>query len=672
MKVKKSGLLCVILWLTIGMVNPIMALDSTSIKNTIKQALSEGVSADSGLVLANEAYINSSQLGLLKFKSKALSIIGYYQWQKGERGKAIEAYLESIAIDEARESKKSMAYSTTCVGGIYYELQKFDLAEKYYLKAASLYSEFEDYTMVAQAESNLAAIYDSQNKREQTLETYFRCLEAFKKVGNDMYLGITHNNIAGTFHDLDKESYQDSAYAHYQHALAIFQKLDSKEELAVTYLGIAEVFDAMGRPTEAVDNFKWSHDIFTKIEALDWLVYANKIGVELYRKQGDFEKALEYYEEYKTLEDSLKDLDLQERVHELEVKYETEQNEAQIAKQDLELLKQRTELSQKNVIGIGLIVGILLVAVVAVVVYLRYRDKNASNKIITHQKLALEKHNIKMVDSINYAKNIQTAILPSSDYFKESLADSFILYQPKDIVSGDFYWVHNIEDTDLVAFSLADCTGHGVPGALMSMLGSSLLNEIVKNDGIYEPDKVLGELRRRLLMSIADSIDDEKIYDGMDIGFCILNKSTNELTFSGAYHSLYILTNKPDHYTDSLQFFSAISKHEDDENTQLFEVKGDTQPIGKYAIDSDLKYTSVKLKINTGDMLYMFSDGYVDQFGGPKNRKFMLQPFKKELLNIYKHPTQQQNMHLTELMSRWIEQGERPQMDDMAIIGVRV
>jgi len=231
--------------------------------------------------------------------------------------------------------------------------------------------------------------------------------------------------------------------------------------------------------------------------------------------------------------------------------------------------------------------------------------------LIQRQKNEIEAQKQEIMDSILYAQRIQKAVLPSHEKVQKILPENFILFLPRDIVSGDFYWM--TRQNDLSVFAAVDCTGHGVPGAFMSMLGVSFLNEIVNKTSKLKANYILEELRTRVITTLSQSHEGET-KDGMDIALCILNHKTNKLQFSGAFNPLYLIR-----------------------NNSLSEIKADRMPIGIYH-DEEPDFTNNEIQLQKSDCLYIFSDGYVDQFGGYAGKKLLTKTLKEILLNIHSEP----------------------------------
>ena len=255
------------------------------------------------------------------------------------------------------------------------------------------------------------------------------------------------------------------------------------------------------------------------------------------------------------------------------------------------------------------------------------------------QKIQLELKSQEILDSINYAKRIQSAILPSGKVVKEYLNESFILYKPKDIVAGDFYWLE--QKGKLVLFAAADCTGHGVPGAMVSVICNNGLNRSVREYGLTDPGEILNKTREIVIQEFEKS--EEEVKDGMDIGLCSLEGNT--LKYAGANNPLWIIR-----------------------NGEVVETKADKQPIGKF--DQLKAFTTHTFELQKGDSFYLFSDGYIDQFGGAKGKKFKSKAFKEVLLSIQDKSMEEQKKILDQKFESW--RGKLEQLDDVCIIGVKI
>lgn len=269
-------------------------------------------------------------------------------------------------------------------------------------------------------------------------------------------------------------------------------------------------------------------------------------------------------------------------------------------------------------------------------------DKNNSLEV-AYTKIEIQNKHI--TDSIRYAKRIQTAILPPDQLVKQLLPDAFILYKPKDIVSGDFYWL--AQKDGRVMFSAVDCTGHGVPGAFMSIVGNDQLAYIVNVKGILTPGQILDELNVGVTNSLRHESSHTSVKDGMDIALCSLDFKTRKLDFAGAFNPLYLIR-----------------------NNELIEVKGDKSPIGSHEPGDLNQYTNHEMDLLPGDTIYVFSDGFADQFGGPMNKKLMYKRFRQILLEIQNNSMEKQKALLEKNLFDWM--GTNEQVDDILVIGVKI
>ena len=322
--------------------------------------------------------------------------------------------------------------------------------------------------------------------------------------------------------------------------------------------------------------------------------------------------------------------------------------ESMLVSSENELLAARKFIdSQKKVISkqrmvLVLMMGFLLLLLVFIyVIYKNHKQKKVTNKL-------LEQKNKKITDSINYASRIQQSILLSDEEIKKIVPDSFIYYQPRDIVSGDFYWFSEINEKIFIA--AVDCTGHGVPGAFMSFIGHSLMNEIINERKITRPSEVLNKMHEGVVTLLRQDAGDMNSQDGMELSLCVYDKKTRMLEYSGAMNPAYIVR-----------------------NNEIIILEPDEQSIGGIAIYGkeyeNISFTDKKMLLLEKDILYLFSDGFVDQFGGEENLKFNIPRFKDLLLEIQGKEMSIQKSLLEEVILKW--KGNHRQIDDMLVIGVK-
>ena len=299
----------------------------------------------------------------------------------------------------------------------------------------------------------------------------------------------------------------------------------------------------------------------------------------------------------------------------------------------------------------------------AIVIYARdIRERLRLEAEIRDAQEVIKVKNKDITDSINYARRIQTAILPSDKEIGKYLSDYFILYKPKDIVSGDFYWFAHVSTTipsdpvqkQITLIAAVDCTGHGVPGAFMSLVGSTLLNQTINDPNVNHPADALNYLNRELKKTLRHQVDDSSIKDGMDMTVCAIDTFHMKMEFAGANNPVYVLR-----------------------KGELIELKGDKQPIGSDSDETVKPFTNVLFDLQKGDTIYLFTDGYSDQFGGPKGKKFKHSQFKELILGMQQRPLQDQKVLLDSAIEEWKafrspEGGTYDQVDDILVIGVRI
>ncbi len=346
-----------------------------------------------------------------------------------------------------------------------------------------------------------------------------------------------------------------------------------------------------------------------------------------------------------TIKDSIYSRESIKSLNDMQTKYET-------TKTKLELEKKELEANNKQLIIYAAFGGcVLLLGGVFFIFKGLKKQRRANieleekNSIIEEQKHIVEEKNKDIGDSIRYAKRIQEAILPPDKMWYEHLPNSFVIYNPKDILSGDFYWLEKTEDYIFVA--AADCTGHGVPGALMSIVNYNLLNKAVLEKNLVMPGEILDSVNYYLTHSLHQSYNEASIKDGMDITLLSINKKTNEIYFAGANNPIYIIS-----------------------EGKLMEVKADKFPVGAFIEENVQNFKSQKLNVKIGDTIYLFTDGYADQFGGPKGKKFKYKQFSDLLLGNCDKPLSQQQLILQQQFTDW--KGNLEQVDDVCVLGIKL
>lgn len=421
-----------------------------------------------------------------------------------------------------------------------------------------------------------------------------------------------------------------------------------KYYLAYCHMGLSRAYFKKREYDRSIETGMIAFDMGTELKAYGFSSESAEVIFQSYAAKNDYKNAFKFLKIVKDNNDSTMSSAKIKQQAALEINYKNSYQERQDsllrqAQQRQKDLEHEAELNEQKVVAIFGIAGLVIALVIVVMVYRSYRKEKRSSEIINQQKQIVDIKNKEILDSINYAKKIQQALIPTVSEVKNVFSDSFVLLMPKDIVSGDFYWV--TKTGQQAFFAVADCTGHGVPGGFMSMLGTALLNEIINEKNIYEPSDVLDMLKLKIIMALRqESANESK--DGMDIALIRFNLNTQEISFAGANNSLYLLRDK-----------------------KLKEFKGDKFPIG-VSDHNDNQFSQQTFKIEPGDMLYMFTDGYPDQFGGPQGKKFKYKPLEELLARNGSRTLEEQRAILTQAHENW--KGNLEQVDDICVVGIRL
>jgi serine phosphatase RsbU (regulator of sigma subunit) len=411
--------------------------------------------------------------------------------------------------------------------------------------------------------------------------------------------------------------------------------------ISAPYRRLKEYDKALQYITKSIDLAKKYNLIYELNEAFDELIL-------IYESKNDFKNAYLTKLVNDSINNEIYNVEKINRINQFENQLKLAEKEKVITQQQLILKEEQLHHSEaKSKIATLLFVVIICKLLIVFVSFIFYRAKKLNHKInaqkeeIELQKIIVEVKNKEITSSISYAKRIQNAILPPLSLINNFLPESFIFYLPKDIVAGDFYWMQQVDDT--ILFAVADCTGHGVPGAMVSVVCDNALNRATRELNIKQPAKILDAVSEIVIETFAKSEADVK--DGMDIALCSWNKKTNTIEYAGANNSLYLIR-----------------------NGELIETKADKQPIGKSLIKHP--FTNHIIEIQKNDFIYLFSDGYADQFGGPKGKKFMYKAFKQMLIRYSSLPVKEQEEALKSTFFKWKETHE--QVDDICILGVKL
>lgn len=645
---------------------------------------------DSALDLYERAYRVAESVKFYRGMAIATKQKGMANFRKGQHQQAIKFYMQALDFFEKSKSDDGMLSTYNNIGGVYAALSKSKEALLYYNKSLGLAKKLNNPQEIGMAYNSIATIFllKSTNGRVNAFYNidsgtiYLKRATKFFKIAN-YPLGLSQ-----CLHNLAQLNFQAARYTEClrqsDSAIAIAEQFDNKNEIVFNRITIGQCYGKLKNYEKTISNFNTAIQI-----ALDANYKEGRLSAYDFFSQAlyDFKKydsAYIYLSKYTKLQDTLRGDQAQKLIQEMETRYQTAKKEQQIKEGNIKNEAQKKQLY--FVLGF-----LILVALFALFALIQFLQKRKANKQLTFQNIEINRKNVEIeeqrnqvmqqrdlikeqqkgiMDSIHYASRIQQAILPSEDYLDNLLGRNyFILYKPRDIVSGDFYWIGTRNNKKIVV--AADCTGHGVPGAFMSMLGTAFLNEITNqlNENLNAA-AVLNELRDYVISSLKQTGKKGEQKDGMDVSMYIYDEKTMMLEYAGANNPLFIVRKNPDimeEFTNG-RITQEIFETEDQKGCALLHVKADKMPIGIYS--ETHPFESIMIQLQPGDILYNFSDGYVDQFGGPKNQKFLTKRFKKLLTNINTLPIHEQYTKIESAMEDWKAGYE--QIDDILVIGYKV
>lgn len=578
-----------------------------------------------------------------KGTSIAFNNIGNMYSDQGKYPEALDYLTQSLKLKEDINDKSGISISYNNIALIY-ELQgKRDDAIAYHFKSLKLKEELDDKIGISVSYSNLATLYTAKKLYNEALKYDFLALKLKEDLGEKQGIALCLSNI-GTVYSHQKNIKEALKYQ--IKAFKLMEEMGYEKDIVTTGIALGNTYEQNYEFEKALEFYekalKKAKDIDFKEGIKD--SYGNISSA--YKGLGNYPKALEYNTLYYQEKDSLLNKEVAKQVTEINTKYQTEKKE-----QEIQLLTKDQQLKDKTlreqrVVRIALIVGLGLFFILSFTLYNRYRFKQKANTLLEKQKKEIQEQNILITDSIDYAKTIQEAVFPSENRMKTIFPDSFVLYKPKAIVSGDFYQV--IEKNNKIICTVADCTGHGIPGAFMSLLGFNMLENIIERTDNLEPAAILTELNQKLVTTMSQNpVNETTIKHGMDATLIQIDKATMELQFAGAHNSLYQVR-----------------------NNALHEIKADKISVGSYKEGVSVTFRNHIIPLRKGDVFYLFSDGFPDQIGGPNRKKFYYPPFKELLLSIHQEDIAKQKAKLDETITAW--RGERDQTDDILIVGIRI
>ena len=638
-------------------------------------------------------------------KEKLLHIYqtkGYIYEKTSDFDNAGKYYLSALKlIGDDNQLQKARVLNS--LGTLYFNQKNVDGALEYWKQALEIVDTLNFKKGISAILTNIGNAYleyyteddtSTFHYLEEAKNNYFKALKISEELKDSVAIYYKYTSIANLY--ITKKSY-NLALAFHKKAYHIAQTTKNSYNQVQSLINISSVLYQEKKYLKAEKFLKQAEKISLEN---DYKLLLQKIYGSLYsinKKLKNYDDAFYYSEAYDSLLTTIYDSTIAKNFSENEKKYNYELREKENLKLKAQNAIQEERNAKQRVYILGMSAGILLLITLAFVILRGYQQKRKANELLTIQKQQIEEKNEELTilndriakqrdlveaqknqiehihqeltHSIEYAQRIQSSILPHEKILDDAFSEHFILFKPRDIVSGDFYWFSSYNNISIV--TVADCTGHGVPGAILSMLGMSFLHEIVQKEGTVRPDKILCRLREEIINSLQQRglVGEQK--DGMDMAIIAYDHKNSKVQFAGANNPLYIITDNElqinEESANAVKLFDD-SKSKTQNSKLLYEIKPDKMPIAIYEKMND--FTCHEITIKKGDSLYLFSDGYADQFGGAKGKKLKYKPFKRLLLENSDYPLSKQGEILDKFITEW--KGDYEQIDDICVIGVKI
>lgn len=569
--------------------------------------------------------------------------------------KAIGYFLISQRISE-KNNLIDKQYCTLMhyIGSVYRRQNENKKALFYYEKQLAIARTLNDDETAADAMNMVAMAYGTLGEKEKQLKNLIGAIDILKNINSKKKLAVAYGNLAAYYllYNNLKEAEETGTMA-----LQMFIKAKNFEKMGALYKLLGKVSSKNGEHNKAFKLFDSAFKYANMVETKNFF-FNTELEEDMawaYQRQGNYKDAFDHYVAFKRMNDSLNSAENKKFIQKLAEEFQTEQKDQEISLLNKDKQLKASEIKKQATQRNYLLAGLAMVFVFLLFMYRSYVRKKKDNLIISEQKEAVQKQNIiiseqkhlveekqkEILDSITYAKRLQEAILPPLNIMQKHLPHCFVFYQPKDIVAGDFYWMESKNNKVFIA--AADSTGHGVPGALVSIVCSNALNRALKEFNIEETGKILDKTRSLVLETFEKS--NEEVKDGMDISLLCIDQKNKQIQWSGANNPLWYIS-------------SGTFK----------EIKADKQPVGRS--DFQKPFTTHLLPYQENDVYYLITDGYADQFGGPSGKKFKYKQLNELLVSNHSKPMNEQVTLLRSTLQNW--RGDLEQVDDVCVIGIRV
>lgn len=574
---------------------------------------------------------------------KAQNTMGNLYWFSGDYTHASEYYINALKNFQKTNNQAQIAECYRNIGWIYLGQEKYDLSEEYLLKSLNLNLKLDHKKRIIINYDDLANLYLTSKQYKKGLKSCKKSLELAKKHRFLDAIGTIHVTIAQLNFELKRLS---EAEKDYKEGIGILVKVPNESyNLCLGYLGLGKVKNQQGKLSEALPLFEKAIKLAKAHNFPPELAEGYYAASKIYHAQKNMAKAYDYMELYAQTNDSVNARNNRDYIQEMGARLEYEQNKLQIKSLEQEQKLSDAQLGRERNFKIFLIIIILFLFLFGFFIYRSFLRKKKDNQLIAKAYQEIEIKNKDISDSIEYALQIQQARLPHVEAIQQSFPEFFVMYLPRDIVSGDFYWFTETENGKKI-FAVSDCTGHGIPGAFMSMMGIDGLNYAILEKRIESSSQILNHVNKFIIESLKQDLATVKNKDGMDTAICIFEKDLSTVKYAGANRPLWLIRDK-----------------------ELIQYSPDKMSIGGNNY-SNYEFNEITIPLQKGDSIYLFSDGYPDQFGGERNKKFMTKNLKQLLLEITHLSAREQEAILQKSLHNW--KGSFPQIDDIILVGIKL
>ena len=604
------------------------------------------------LVYYNSCRKIQEEIGDKKGLANTLNNIGISHYQKGDISKAIEYYMTSVKIQEDIKDGLGLAYTLGNLASTYLEQGDTAKAIEYQLRSLKLREGGGDKHGLGISLSQLANFLSLHHEDEKALIYFRRSVKLWEELGERQGLSFCMQYLGRIYQQEGEKLKREGkpipdtlfpkALEFMLKSLKISEDLGDKRSMTIVLTMIGNHFLFENNDLEALKYGLRSLKISKEIGHPVNIRSASRLLYSVYKQQENWEEALHMHELTIHMRDSIFNIDTKKSTIKKQLAYEYEKQEAiKNGEHQKELAVAEEGKKRQRIISYGVGLGLLMMTLFAIFIFNRLQITRKQKLIIEEQKKTVEQKNKHITDSINYAKRIQDAILPSKEELSKCFSDYFVFFQPKDIVSGDFYWLSRHNDKTILA--VADCTGHGVPGAFMSMIGNTLLNEIVNEQKIFQPSEILNHLNEGIVHALHHESRSQD--DGMDISICLFEE--NKVTFAGANHSLYIA-----------------------EEGALRMISGDVFSIGGVFGGKNVSFSQHEINMEGATYVYLSSDGFAGQRGGEAGKLFGTKRLEELFASIAGVGAEEQQRIIHTKLNSWA--GAYGQTDDVLVAGIKL